>query len=79
MKYFERLVMTHRKRSIDTTAEPHQYSYRQNFCTDDAISAMSHQFLTHLENKDFYVRLVFLDFSSAFNTAILQTLVKKLS
>ncbi|KAF7643373.1 hypothetical protein LDENG_00240390, partial [Lucifuga dentata] len=34
--------------------------------------------LTHLESRDSYVRLLFLDFSLAFNTIIPQTLVSKL-
>lgn len=71
--------MTRIKRSIDITADPHQYAYRQNRSTADAIAAVTHQSLTHLENKDSYVRLLFLDFSSAFNTIIPQTLVNKLS
>ena len=34
--------------------------------------------LTHLESRDTYTRLLFLDFSSAFNTIIRQTLVNQL-
>lgn len=34
--------------------------------------------LTHLESRDSYVKLLFLDFSSAFNTIIPQTLANKL-
>ncbi len=44
----------------------------------DAISSVVHMALTHLENRDSYVRLLFLDFSSAFNTIIPQTLVHNL-
>ncbi len=38
-----------------------------------------HLALTHLENKDSYVRMLFIDFSSAFNTIIPQQLINKLS
>jgi len=37
-----------------------------------------HLALTHLENKDSYVRMMFIDFSSAFNTIIPQQLINPL-
>ncbi|KAI4876081.1 hypothetical protein NFI96_005743 [Prochilodus magdalenae] len=78
-KCFERLVMTHIKATIDVTVDPHQYAYRKNRSTDDAISSVVHTALTHLEQKDSYVRMLFVDFTSAFNTMIPQTLTDKLS
>ncbi|KAI3352058.1 hypothetical protein L3Q82_020873 [Scortum barcoo] len=77
MKCFERLVMAHIKDCVDVTVDPHQYAYRKNRSTEDAISSVVHTALTHLENKDSYVRLLFVDFTSAFNTIIPQTLVQK--
>ena len=47
-------------------------------CTVDAISTTLHSALNHLDNKDSYVRMLFLDFSSAFNTIIPQQLIQKL-
>ncbi|KAK3545725.1 hypothetical protein QTP70_011342 [Hemibagrus guttatus] len=41
---------------------------------DDAIITTLHLSLTHLDNKDTYVRIVFIDFSLAFNTIIPQRL-----
>ncbi|KAI3374499.1 hypothetical protein L3Q82_006318 [Scortum barcoo] len=73
MKCFERLVMAHIKDCVDVTVDPHQYAYRKNRSTEDAISSVVHTALTHLENKDSYVRLLFVDFTSAFNTIIPQT------
>ncbi|KAI3359460.1 hypothetical protein L3Q82_013774 [Scortum barcoo] len=67
MKCFERLVMAHIKDCVDVTVDPHQYAYRKNRSTEDAISSVVHTALTHLENKDSYVRLLFVDFTSAFN------------
>ncbi|KAI3374040.1 hypothetical protein L3Q82_022606, partial [Scortum barcoo] len=75
----ERLVMAHIKDCVDVTVDPHQYAYRKNRSTEDAISSVVHTALTHLENKDSYVRLLFVDFTSAFNTIIPQTLVQKLT
>jgi len=71
--------MAHIKDSIDITVDSHQYAYKKNHSTDDAISSVVHTALTHLESRNSYVRLLFLDFSSAFNTIIPQTLVQKLS
>ncbi|KAI4876824.1 hypothetical protein NFI96_006328, partial [Prochilodus magdalenae] len=65
--------------TIDVTVDPHQYAYRKNRSTDDAISSVVHSALTHLEQKNSYVRMLFVDFTSAFNTMIPQTLTNKLS
>ncbi|KAL0151931.1 hypothetical protein M9458_052763, partial [Cirrhinus mrigala] len=78
MKCFERLVMHNIKTSLPNTLDPLQFAYRPNRSTDDAISSTLHLALTHLENKDSYVRMLFIDFSSAFNTIIPQQLINKL-
>ncbi|KAK3523086.1 hypothetical protein QTP86_013134 [Hemibagrus guttatus] len=56
-----------------------QFAYRPNRSMDDAITTTLHLSLTHLDNKDTYVRMLFIDFSSAFNTIIPQHLTEKLS
>ncbi len=73
MKCFERLVMHNIKTSPPNTLDLLQFAYRPNRSTDDAISFTLHLALTHLENKDSYVKMLFIDFSSAFNTIILQS------
>ncbi|KAK3506473.1 hypothetical protein QTP70_001255 [Hemibagrus guttatus] len=47
--------------------------------TDDAITTILHLSLSHLDKKETYVRMLFIDFSSAFNTIIPQHLIEKLS
>ncbi len=79
MKCFERLVMHNIKTRLPNTHDPLQLAYRPNRSTDDAISSTLHLALTHLENKDSYVRMLFIDFSSAFNTIIPQQLINKLN
>ncbi len=79
MKCFERLVMHKIKTSLPNTLDPLQFAYRPNRSMDDAISSTLHLALTHLENKDSYVRMLFIDFSSAFNTKIPQQLINKLN
>ncbi|KAK3529347.1 hypothetical protein QTP70_029128, partial [Hemibagrus guttatus] len=56
-----------------------QFAYRPNHSMDDAITTTLHLSLTHMDNKDTYVRMLYIDFSSAFNTIIPQHLIKKLS
>ncbi len=79
MKCFERLVMHNIKTNIPNTLDPLQFAYRPNRSMDDAISSTLHLALTHLENKDSYVRMLFIDFSSVFNTIIPQQLINKLN
>ncbi|KAL0194797.1 hypothetical protein M9458_008369, partial [Cirrhinus mrigala] len=78
MKCFERLVMKHIKSVLPPSLDPFQFAYRPNRSTDDAISTALHSALTHLDKKDSYVRMLFIDFSSAFNTIIPQQLAQKL-
>ncbi|KAK3507184.1 hypothetical protein QTP70_009525 [Hemibagrus guttatus] len=79
MKCFERLVMRHTKTQLPPSMDPMQFAYRPNRSTDDAITTTLHLSLTHLDNKDTYVQMLFIDFSSAFNTIIPQHLIEKLS
>ncbi len=51
---------------------------RSNRSTGDAIAFTLHTALSHLENKNTYVRMLFVDYSSAFNTIVPATLVEKL-
>ncbi len=55
-----------------------QFAYRSSHSTDDAIAFTLHTALSHLENKNTYVRMLFVDYSSAFNTKVPATLVAKL-
>ncbi len=61
---------------------PHWTHYNlhtaENRSTDDAIAFTLHTALSHLENKNTYVRMLFVDYSSAFNTIVPATLVEKL-
>lgn len=79
MKCFERVVLPHIQSSIPDSIDPLQYAYRPNRSTSDAIASVLHESLSHLENKDSYVRILFIDYSSAFNTVIPHRLTHKLS
>ncbi len=58
--------------------DPLQFAYRSNRSTDDAIAFTLHTALSHLENKNTFVRMLFVDYSSALNTIVPATLVVKL-
>ena len=78
-KSLERLVLGYLKRCIPDTFDPFQFAYRSNRSTDDAVSLSLYNVIKHLENRSpNYVRILFLDFSSAFNTILPQKLYQKL-
>ncbi len=80
MKVFERLLKKHICSSIPATLDPLQFAYRSNRSTDDAISQVLHSSLTHIDSTNGnYVRLLFIDYSSAFNTIVPTKLAVKLS
>ena len=55
MKCFEKIIMTHIKKTFPDMLDPLQFAYRRNRSTDDAVNTTIHTALTHLENKDTYV------------------------
>lgn len=67
---------THMKTQLPQNLDPLQFAYRPNHFTDDANSSALHLSLSHLNKNDTYIRMLFIDFSSAINTVIPQKLVK---
>jgi hypothetical protein len=55
-----------------------QFAYRPNRSTDDAISIALHTALSHLDKMNTYVRMLFIDYSSMFNSIVPSKLVTKL-
>ncbi len=80
MKVFERLVKSHISSSIPVTLDPLQCAYRPNRSTDDASSHILHSSLTHIDSSNGnFARLLFIDYSSAFNTIVPIKLTSKLT
>ncbi len=52
---------------LPASLDPLQFAYRSNHSTDDASAFTQHTALSHLENKNTSVRMLFVDYSSAFN------------
>ena len=57
---------------IPETLDPLQFAYHQNRSTD------LHTALSHLDKRNTYVRMLFIDYSSAFNTIMPSKLITKL-
>ncbi len=57
---------------------PTTVCYRPNQSTEDAIAHILHTALSHLDKRGSYVRLLFIDYSSAFNTIVPSRLITKL-
>ena len=55
-----------------------QFAYRSNRSSDYAIFPTVHTALSHLDKGNTYVRMLFIDYSSAFSTIIPSRLVSKL-
>ncbi len=77
-KCFEKLIRNYICSVLPASLDPLQFAYRSNRSTDDTIAFTLHTALSHLENKYTYVRMLFVDYSSAFNTIVPATLVAKL-
>ena len=70
MKCFERLVLAHSNTIIPETLDQLQFTYRPSRFTDDTVSIALHTALSHLEKRNTYVRMLFIDYSSVFNTIV---------
>ena len=70
MKCFERLVMAHINTIMPETLDPFQFTYHTNRSNDDKISIALHTALSHLDKRITYVRMLFIDYSSAINTIV---------
>ncbi|KAF7641039.1 hypothetical protein LDENG_00298310 [Lucifuga dentata] len=78
MKSLERIIVGRLRDDVNSVLDPYQFAYKNNRNTSDALNIVSHLILKHLENRTSYVRLLFIDFSSAFNTMLPQVLLGKL-
>ncbi|KAI2663046.1 hypothetical protein H4Q32_002071 [Labeo rohita] len=78
-KSFERLVLAYLKDITGPLLDPLQFAYQANRSVDDAVNMGLHYILQHLDKPGTYARILFVDFSSAFNTIIPNILQNKLS
>ena len=65
-------------RDVEPKLDVYQFAYKQEYSTDDAILRTLHFISQQLENTKAYARIVFVDFSSAFNRVQIHILLAKL-
>ena len=68
MKCFEKLVLRRLLTFTNEHLDPLQFAYKPHRGTDDAILTVLHNAFLHLDKAGSYARILFIDFSSAFNT-----------
>ena len=78
MKCFEKLVLKFIATLLPPEFDSFQFAYREKRSTDDAIAINVHEILNHAEQRNSYSRVLFIDYSSAFNTIIPCKLYDKL-
>ncbi len=79
MKSLERMVLAHLKDITRPLPDPLQFAYRANRSVDDAVNMGLHYILQHLDKPRNYTRILFVDFSLAFNTIMPDLLSDKLT
>jgi len=79
IKCFKRLIKDYICAFLPPFMDPLLFAYRPNRSTNDAVSQVLHSSLSHLDSpKGGYVRMLFIDYSSAFNTIVSTRLAVKL-
>ncbi len=76
MKCFERIVMKHLNpgKLVDNL----QFAYQEGRSVEDATLFLLHTLQSHLDGTRTYARVLFIDFSSAFNTIQPHLMIQKL-
>jgi hypothetical protein len=72
------VVKDHIRSTLPDTLDLLQFAYRPNRSTNHAITIALHTALSQLEKRNAFVRMLFLDYSSAFNIIVPSKLVTKL-
>jgi hypothetical protein len=56
--------------TLPNTLDSLQFAYRPNISTADAIGITLHTALSHLDKRNIYVGMLFIDYTTAFNTIV---------
>ncbi|KAF7654792.1 hypothetical protein LDENG_00064780 [Lucifuga dentata] len=67
MKSLERLILTLLRPLVHTSLEPLQFANQPRIGVKDAVILLLHQVCIHLDGSGSCMRIMFFDFSSAFN------------
>ena len=77
-KSLEKIMIEKLRTAVQPALDKYQFAYTKNRSTSDAIATVMHLVLKYLEKPAGYARLLFVDFSSAFNLIQPHILLKKL-
>lgn len=78
MKCFEKIILKQLIHEVSPLLDPNQFAYRAERGVEDALLSLINSTHEHLEHTQSLVKIVFIDFSSAFNTIQPHLLVRKL-
>lgn len=78
MKCFEKYIVSILKSEVSSKLDPWQFAYKRGRSAEDAVGSIIHLVSKHLEDSKEYAHLLFIDFSSAFNTVQAYLLLEKL-
>lgn len=79
MKSFEKILKNYILSFTEGRLDPLQFAYQQNKSVEDAKLLLSNSLYKHLENPGTHARLLFADFSSAFNKMQPHILIQRLA
>ncbi len=77
-KTMKRVLASYLTSSVSSKQDPLQFVYKRNRDTDDAVLTLLITVTKHLTNPKGYARILFVDFSSAFNSMKTHLLLKRL-
>ena len=78
MKCLERLILKQLKQFTEQSLDTLQFAYRPKRGTEDALLTFYELVSQHLSKPNRYVRVLMIDFSSAFNTVLPVKLIETL-
>ena len=64
MKCIKKLVINYFNGLLQHDFDNYQFAYKANRSVDDAVGINIHKILEHLEERKFYARVLFIDYSS---------------
>ena len=77
-KCFERVISKQITMSVSNSLDHLQFAYKSQRGTDDATVSLFNTLAKHLQFPNHYARVLFIDFSSAFNSMQIHTLLQRL-
>ena len=78
MKCLEKIMLKNLLPLVQPHLDPLQFAYRSKRGVEAAIATLLYRLLKHLETSGHHARILFVDFSSAFNTIQRHTMIEKL-